>query len=50
MTIDRLKTLRRLLISLLNIIDDELIERGVIACRTVERRAPLDTALRNRVG
>ena len=44
MTIERLKTLRRLLISLLNIIDDELIAQGVIACRTVERRKRLDIA------
>ena len=44
MTIERLKTLRRLLISLLNIIDDELIERGAIARRTLERRLPIDAA------
>ena len=44
MTIERLKTLRRLLISLLNIVDDELIERGAIRCRTIARIKVLDTA------
>lgn len=44
MTVARLMSLRRLLISLLNLIDDELIERGAIRRRTLERRMPIDAA------
>ncbi len=44
MTVARLMTFRRLLISLLNIIDDELIEKGAIRCRTIERVKVLDSA------
>ncbi len=37
MTIPRLQTLRRLLISLLNVVEDELIERGVLQARTIRK-------------
>lgn len=41
MTILQLQSIRRLLLSILAIVEDELVMRGALQCRTAERRNAL---------